>query len=261
VQLGLTLGLIVSPAFGAWLTPALGWRSAFLLIAALGTGAGLTLWRWLPLARGAAPGAAPGCRRGWRELLATPGAAAAVATMTLGLGVAVGTYALVGEFLRERYALGTATIGGVMALFGLFTVAGNALVGSAFRRFGTPPRVILVGIAGAGAGIGFIAFAPALPLAGFLLAGAVWLVAGGCAAPALQSYLATVGGADRGMLLALGSSGLSLGIALMTALEGWLYAAHGRRAVGAVALGAIAVAVLWLARHAGSPAAAGGEAA
>lgn len=245
VQLGLTLGLIASPALGAWAAEWLGWRSAFWLIAGAGLLSTIALWPRLP--GRPADSARPAVS--WRALLATPGAAAALAAMTLGIGVAVGTYALVGEFLRERYGFGTLAVGGLMALFGLYTVLGNLLVGPATRLLGDPPRVILAGIAGVGAGLAVITLVDRLPLAGFLLAGALWLVLGGCAAPALQSYLAGIGGHQRGLLLALASSGLNLGIMLMTALEGWLYASFGREAIGLLATGAVALATGWLAAH------------
>ncbi len=242
VQLGLTLGLITSPALGAWLAAAVSWRAAFWLIAFIGTVALIAIARTLPTDRGngettqAGDGAV-------LPVLRRPGAIAAVTTMMLGLGVAVGTYAMIGEILRERYDLGTASVGALMALFGLFTVVGNLLVGPMTRTLGDVPRTIAVGMAGTSLGIGGVTLADPLPLAGFLGAAGCWLIAGGFAAPALQTHLAELGGRQRATLLALGSSGLNLGIMLMTAVEGWLYAAYGRVSVGVVAVVAVAAAV------------------
>lgn len=67
-----------------------------------------------------------------------PGAAGSVAAMALGLGLggAVGIFALVGERLRDAFALDTGTIGLVYAAFGLATVCGNFLMPVAERRPG-----------------------------------------------------------------------------------------------------------------------------
>ncbi|TFH84874.1 MFS transporter [Billgrantia azerbaijanica] len=249
VQLGLTLGLILSPVVGAWMSEVFGWRAAFWLIACIALIAVLVLYRLLPGRSLTADAHIVKRTTTWVDTISSPGALIAIITMTLGLGIAVGTYALMGEMLRSRYGIGTATVGIIMAFLGLSTIIGNALVAPAFRLFGTPPRVILAGMVGTVTGIATITLVDALPLPLFVMASVVWLISGGCAAPSLQSYMATIGGENRGFLLAIGSSGLNIGIMLMTAIEGWFFSAYGRTLVGLVAVASIGLSVLLLARH------------
>ena len=247
VQMGLTLGLILSPAMGAFLAEIIGWREAFWAISAVASVTTCLSLIILPSARTKAP-SAPAQPSSHLYLAFRPGVLPAIGMMILGLGVAIGTYAVVGELLRARYDLSTGHIGMIMTFFGLLTVLGNLLVSPLFKLFKEAQKVICAGMVLVGLGIGTVTLAENLPYPAFLLAGAFWLIGGGFAAPALQVLIANLAPEHRGLLLALGSSGLNLGIAMMTILEGWLFASMGREIIGILAVGSITVSVWWLLR-------------
>ena len=250
--MGLTLGLIVSPAAGAFLVEIYGWREAFWAISAIAAVTACLSLVILPSGKAKAPNAAVQAHP-QLHLALRPGVLPAIGMMVLGLGVAIGTYAIVGELLRARYDLPTGHIGLIMAFFGLLTVVGNLLVSPVFNLLKEAPKVISAGMILVGLGIGTVTLTGNLPYPVFLLAGAFWLIGGGFAAPALQVFIANLAPDHRGLLLALGSSGLNLGIAMMTILEGWLFASMGREIIGIMAVAFIAVSVMWLLRSPAKP--------
>ena len=66
--------------------------------------------------------------------LFVPGAWASLIAMALGLGAAVGCFALVGERLRSLFGWDTGTIGLVYAVFGMLTLVGNFTMLRALAR-------------------------------------------------------------------------------------------------------------------------------
>jgi predicted MFS family arabinose efflux permease len=219
VQSGLTLGIVLSPGIGALAAEFASWRVAFggLGLAALPVAALAWQGRASAPARPAA-GAAP------RGPVLVPGAVGSVAAMALGLGGAVGIFALVGERLRDAFALDTGTIGLVYAAFGLATVCGNFLMPVAERRLGGGRRVMRLALLAVLAAIVVVYAADAAGpwLVGIALAS--WAVLGGVGAPALQNHIASLSPARRGALLALGMSALNLGVAASSGLAGHAYA-------------------------------------
>lgn len=144
--------------------------------------------------------------------------------MTLGLGGAIGIFALAGERLRDGFRLETGTIGLVYAAFGLATAAGNFLMPAAVRRLGSGRRVMRLALACVLSAI-LVTFAlDDIALWGVLIALAVWAVLGGLGAPALQSYIAGLSAARRGTLMALGMGGMNLGVAASSGLAAFAYA-------------------------------------
>jgi len=238
VQLGLTLGLVLSPAMGAMSVEVVGWRVSFGAIAMLGFVALAILLAVIPQAAPSAGEPVPE-DRGFRRR----DARLAVAVMGLGLGVAIGTFALIGVILREAYGMGAESLAAAYLLFGIATVAGNAVTGIATARLGGPRGAMLVALVGVAADIGVVCFGMA---GGSLVAGCgltLWAVCGGFGAPAQQALLADAGGAARGRVLAWGASAMNLGIGVSGLAAGQAYQAGGAPAVGAVAGLALAVAV------------------
>lgn len=245
VQLGLTLGLILSPAIGSYLVELTDWRGSFWAISLIGL---VTLLFGLLLL--------PSERTGktlknhekpsWSVVLSQPGVIPALTMMLLGLGVAVGTYAIMGELLRSRYDYSTEQVGMVLASFGATTIIGNLLVGPIFSLFKNTITVIAAGMLCVAVGIGTVTLTSELTFSGFWIAGALWMIGGGFAAPALQSFIGNLDAKNKGLLLALGSSALNLGIMAMTGLEGWLLASVGREAVGFVAIASVLCSILFL---------------
>jgi predicted MFS family arabinose efflux permease len=218
VQAGLTLGIILSPGVGALAAELVSWRVAFAGLGVIALAVAFAAF----FAAGSAPAgaAAPAAPEG---TLPVPGALGSLVAMALGLGGAVGIFALAGERLRDLFGLGTATVGVVYAVFGGATLLGNLAMPWLVRRVGSGRRVMRLALICV---LGAILIAFALPGAGLALVCLgllVWAVLGGAGAPALQSHLANLSPGRRGTLMALGASALNLGVAASSALAGSLY--------------------------------------
>lgn len=242
VQAGLTLGIILSPGLGALAAELVSWRFAF---AALG-GAALAVALAAFFAAGPVPanaaGPAPAGDQGQRLVT---GAVGSLVAMALGLGGAVGIFALVGERLRDLFDLGTLAIGSVYALFGAATLLGNLAMPWLVHRLGSGRRVMRLALIGV---LGAVLSVFALPAPGFVvvsLALLAWAVLGGAGAPALQSHLASLSPRRRGTLIALGTSALNLGVAASSGCAGVLYT-QGSLWVAGLGMALLGTAILAL---------------
>ncbi|MGC9369742.1 MAG: MFS transporter [Paracoccaceae bacterium] len=217
VQSGLTLGIIASPAYGAWITANLGWQAAF---ATLTAATFITIPWALRLPKGTGNRVSG---LGIRTSLRTPGALPGILAMGLGLGGAVGIFALTGERLRDLTATGTEGIGLVLAGFGVLTLLGNLAMPWLERAVRS--RLLLVSLCFGGVAAGIVVlfgFEPGLAVS--LVALAAWAVLGGAGAPALQAHIAGLSAESRGLLMALASSALNLGTAIWSAVASDLFA-------------------------------------
>ncbi|HET8728856.1 MAG TPA: MFS transporter [Alphaproteobacteria bacterium] len=241
VTSGLTLGIIVSPGIGALAAETLSWRAAFAglgglaLLVAVAAAVGL---RAEDASRRTVSAEAAGP-------LFVPGAAGSLTAMALGLGGAVGIFALVGERLRDLYGAETAAIGLVYAGFGISTLLGNLAMPWAVGRFGSGRRAMRIALV---AVLAAIVVTYAMDGIGLALAGLAllaWAVLGGLGAPALQSHIAGLSPARRGTLMALAGSALNLGVAASSALAAFVYghAAHWVAMLGVVLLGGAILAL------------------
>ncbi|TKW68548.1 MAG: MFS transporter [Paracoccus denitrificans] len=229
VQAGLTSGIILAPVYGAAMTGAFGWHTAFVGLAFAGALTAIAASRIGDDPVPQAPQSATG-----RVLV--KGALPAILAMGLGLGGAIGIYALAGERLRELTALNTREIGFVYAGFGLLTLAGNLSMPRLIGRFRDGRQLMFLCMAGVLLAVAAL-FSIPLGLAGAMLLMAVWAWLGGLGAPGLQSYLAGLSERHRGVLMALGSSAMNLGVALWSGLAALLFAQSSLLVAGlAVAL-------------------------
>jgi predicted MFS family arabinose efflux permease len=250
VQSGLTLGIIVSPGLGALSAEFASWRLAFAGLGGLGLA--------VALAASFAIGPAPLPKGGPASIaggLFIPGAFGSLVAMALGLGGAVGVFALVGERLRAQYELDTTTVGIVYALFGATTLIGNLAMPWLVRLTGSGRRAMRLALIGVLGAILIVFAMPDATLMLVLTGLVVWAVLGGAGAPALQSHLAQLSPPRRGVLMALGASALNLGVAIASSLAGAFYT-KGPIWVAGLATIFIVLAILAL-RPAPSPAGAG----
>jgi predicted MFS family arabinose efflux permease len=222
VQAGLTSGIIFAPLYGAWVTEAMGWRAAFgtlgVLAGVIAIGGGLS-------------------GLGSRETVAKtpdlkpepwpPGAIGALLAMGLGLGGAIGVYALVGERLRQLGDLETGWVGLIYAGFGLLTLLGNVAMPIAMGRMGDGRRLMRWCLAGVLAAI-VVVFAYSPPVLIVCLPLALWAFLGGLGAPGLQTHLAGLSEGKRGMLMALGASAMNCGVAVWSALAAFGFGIDAR---------------------------------
>ncbi len=237
VQAGLTCGIILAPLYGAVITESLGWHAAFaglasaaaLLIPGMG---GLEERRIVPAAG--------------KGRLRVPGAFASIIAMGLGLGGAIGIYALAGERLRDIAGLDTAGTGIVYGGFGCVTLMGNLLMPAAIRHVRDGRQLMLICMAGVMLAIAAL-FGMRLSLAGSVGVLAVWALLGGIGAPGLQTYLSGLSESRRGTLMALGASAMNLGVAVWSAVAAQLYAFSAAHVAGLAILivGTAILALSW----------------
>lgn len=215
VQAGLTLGIILGPLNGALTDAAGNWRMSFCVLATIAALLFLSVRHMAETEKAGAPKAQD-------HLASVRFALPGLAAMLLGLGGAIGIFAILGERVRDIFGFETWQVSALFAVFGLTTVGGNLLAPQMIGRFGARLAaslnlvVVLAGIV--------VVFAPSRPGFALVALGLVaWSVFGGAAAPALQATLAQVSERHRGFILALGSSALNLGVALSSALAAGLH--------------------------------------
>ncbi|MFM5716099.1 MFS transporter [Aeromonas allosaccharophila] len=238
VQAGLTLGMIASPAVGALLTQWLSWRAAFILlgVCAWGVAAALAL---LPADQKLAETSRKHQDGKAARILAIPGAVSALLAMCLGLGGGIGLFNLVGQHLRDTLEWSIGSVGGLYALLGIISVAGNLLMPLLSGRVESGRTLmrmalvvcLLVSVWFFLYPAGQPMLLPILPIVPLLL----WALAGGIGSPALQGYIAQLSAAHRGMLMSLAMTMMHLGVALWSGVAGFTYSA------GPVALAALAM--------------------
>ncbi|WP_394827154.1 MFS transporter [Pendulispora albinea] len=242
VMLGLTIGLIVSPAIGGWVTQELGWRWAFGLLAtsALATLAGAAIG--IPSTRQASTShASPGVAT-YARALTLPGVPAGIAAQGLWIGVTIGVMAIVGEVLRTRYTLSIVHTGLALASFGVLTIVGNLAVARAVIWTGSTRRAVLVANAATVIGIGGLTLLPSWPLAFALASFWLWAVFAGFGGPLLQLRLSEFAGDCRATVLSTSACAMHLGVVAMTFIEAWIFPQFGGVGVGVVACSLMSLA-------------------
>ncbi|MEQ3528221.1 MFS transporter [Pseudoalteromonas sp. XMcav11-Q] len=238
VQAGLTLGMISSPAFGAFLTHLMSWRAAFVAL-------GIATWvvaLLLTVNRRALPSdkAVEGTKISVK-LWQIPGVVGALLTMCIGLGGGIGLFNLVGQHLRDTQALSVWFIGVLYALLGLVSVAGNLMMPKLATHFESGRQVMrasLVVCLIVSSGLYWYQGISLIPLY-FLMT--LWALAGGIGAPALQAYISELSPAHRGVLISLAMSMMHIGVAIWSAVAGFAYS------LGAAAMALLAIILFSLA--------------
>ena len=207
------LGLPIGALFGAHL----GWRMAFLAIAALSVVSAASVWLTLP--SGIRPAALTAAA--WSRVLRSPVLMGIVSVTALqGVGQFV-LFSYFGPLLKQGFGADANTLSLMWALFGAFGLLGNMVVSRYIDRVGAGRMVLLT--------TGLIALSLLLwPLASTLAWLAVVLVPWGLGCFATnssqQARLVGLAPALAPGSVALNSSGIYIGQALGAALGGWLLA-------------------------------------
>ncbi|MGX6571619.1 MFS transporter [Cupriavidus necator] len=229
VMLGLTTATLVGVPIAATVGTWLGWRSAFVIVGALGALTALLVWRWVPFV--------PADRRAspLRELSALK---RKQVWLTLGIG-AIGfggmfsVFSYIKPTMLELAHMPAAGIPVVLALFGIGTVAGN-LAGAKLADKALMPTIggVLVWAALVLGAFALTASHPWLAAINVLLVGTT--VALG---PALQIRLMDVSGDAQTLAAALNHSAFNMANALGAWLGGVTIAAgYGWESTGWVGL-------------------------
>lgn len=235
---GLTLAQVLGVPAGAWLGYALGWPAAFAVVAmlallglaaiALALPAGIAV----PVASLATLGA----------VLRSGRLMAAVAFTALFIGALYVCYTFLAPLLETLYGLSRDGVAGMLLLFGLGAVAGNAMGGRLTDRIGPARTLVLLCLAQA-------LLMPALtlptwPLAVVGLLMFVWSLFGWSFMVPQQARLAALDPARLPVLFALNASAIYVGATLGSGIGGAVLKALGLHALGvfgaALALAALA---------------------
>lgn len=259
VQAGLTFGMISSPAFGALVAEWFSWRTAFMVlgVAAWVLAMGLVVQSLnAKKASQAVATLAEGHttkddtvkentafqtpdqneeQTATTTIWALPGAKGALLAMCLGLGGGIGLFNLVGQHLRDQFAVSMWLVGGLYAALGVISVIGNMLMPRAIAIFGNGRRVMRGAlVACVIVSVAFYA-APVEHWTLLLVPLFFWSMAGGIGSPALQSYIAQLSQQHRGMLMSMGMTMMHIGVALWSAVAGLAYS-YGVMAMSGVAM-------------------------
>jgi predicted MFS family arabinose efflux permease len=237
VFLGWSIASVLGLPIGALIGGHLGWRVAFMVIAALSVASATSIWLTLPNAiRPAVLSAAA-----WSRVLRSPVLMGIVCVTALqGTGQFV-LSSYFGPILKQNYGADATSLSVVWALFGAFGLIGNMVVSRYIDRVGAG-RMVLATTA-------LITLSLLLwPLASSLAWLAVVLVPWGlgCFATnsAQQARLVGLAPALAPGSVALNSSGIYTGQAVGAALGGWLLANDADAWMSWVGFGVLLVAMV-----------------
>lgn len=230
---GGTVALALGVPMGAWIAGWGGWRSAYLVVAALAALGALALAFGLPHRLGAST-AAP---RPWAAL-GRPGLLPALGATALWATGGFSFYTYIALFLADAAGVDARGTGLVLATIGIAAGAGTAAGGWAADRLGADR-------AARGFALALVAILAGLSLAARLLPSAVvapalvglvalWGFTGWGFGPAQAMRLIRLAPDAAPMSLSLNASAIYLGIAAGAALGGWAVETLGATAVGAV---------------------------
>ena len=217
VFLGWSVASVLGLPIGALIGGHLGWRMAFMAIAALSVVSAASVWLTLP--NGIRPAALTAAA--WSRVLRSPVLMGIVSVTALqGIGQFV-LFSYFGPLLKQGFGADANTLSLMWALFGAFGLLGNMVVSRYIDRVGAGRMVLLT--------TGLIALSLLLwPLASTLAWLAVVLVPWGLGCFATnssqQARLVGLAPALAPGSVALNSSGIYIGQALGAALGGWLLA-------------------------------------
>ena len=217
VFLGWSVASVLGLPIGALIGGHLGWRMAFMAIAALSVVSAASVWLTLP--NGIRPAALTAAA--WSRVLRSPVLMGIVSVTALqGVGQFV-LFSYFGPLLKQGFGADANTLSLMWALFGAFGLLGNMVVSRYIDRVGAGRMVLLT--------TGLIALSLLLwPFASTLAWLAVVLVPWGLGCFATnssqQARLVGLAPALAPGSVALNSSGIYIGQALGAALGGWLLA-------------------------------------
>jgi predicted MFS family arabinose efflux permease len=235
VFMGLTLSFVLVPPVTGLLAARFDWRAAYFVVAAIAALNALLVAR-LGNVRGKVD-TAPEFLRSYREAFALPGVRRRLAASFLWLGLCIGMSTMLPEIARRRFGLSTESVGLLAGGFGLATVLGNWLAGSA-ARLGRA-RLVAVGASASIVGCVVVGVLPSVSLLLALVGGVIWAIGYGAAGPTLHGTLSQLSGRVRGTITALHASLLNLGIMAVAFGAGRYFDVAGVE--GVVAIGALAM--------------------
>ncbi len=208
---GLTIAFAFGIPLGTLVGDYFGWRGAFVLVGVLGAVALTGIAVLLP----AVENPLPVSLRERLRAVQQPAVVAALSLTAIGLGAGFVVFTYIGPLMGELTGYEGRGISGMLLLFGLAAIAGNALGGYGADRwgYGRSLAVIFVVVT-----LSLLAFSLLMPVAGSLLAVAgagvslvTWSVAGWAITPFQQHRLLELAPRQGHIVISLNASAIYLG--------------------------------------------------
>lgn len=208
---GLTIAFAFGIPLGTLVGEYFGWRAAFILVGFLGAAAVLGIWALLPDVENPPPVSLRD-----RMLAAEqPAVVVALSLTAIGLGAGFVVFTYIEPLLGDLTGFGGTGISGMLLLFGVAAVVGNALGGYGADRWGYRRSLAVIF---AVITLSLLSFSLLTPVAGSLLAIlgagialAAWSVAGWAITPFQQYRLIELAPRTQNVVLSLNASAIYLG--------------------------------------------------
>lgn len=143
VFLGWSVASVIGMPVGAYLGGALGWQSAFLLVAALGLAS--SLWVWHAMPDGVKPAALS--RAAWASTLQSPALMTCVLVTTLYAAGQFVLFAYLAPYYKIKLNISPLELSAMFMWFGALGLLGNIWMSRNVDRLGAP-RMVWMGICG-----------------------------------------------------------------------------------------------------------------
>lgn len=234
---GLTVAQVIGVPAGGWLAYTFGWRSAFVLVAALSLPAVWLIWTRVP----AGLSFAPVTLADLGETLANTPRMLAVGFTAVFMAAIYIPYTYLGPLLSGTMGYGRDGITLALVIFGLGAVLGNLAGGAVSDRIG-PSRTLAILAMAQAVIMPLFALLP-LPDAQVMALLTIWAVFGFSFMAAQQVRLISLAPARAPVLLALNAAAIYVGAAIGSAIGGAVLSLIGLTTLG-IAGGFIALLAL-----------------
>ena len=215
VFLGWSVASVVGMPVGAYLGGALGWQSAFLLVAALGLISAVWVWRAMP--NGVKPPALS--RAAWAATLQSPALMTCVLVTTLYAAGQFVLFAYLAPYYKAKMDISPLQLSALLMWFGALGLFGNIWMSRHVDRLGAP-RMVWMGICGMILSMAFWPMGTTLLFSAIVVA--PWAISLFATNSAQQARLVGFAPALASGSVALNTSAMYAGQAIGTALGGLL---------------------------------------
>ncbi|UBV44894.1 MFS transporter (plasmid) [Deinococcus taeanensis] len=243
---GFSFSSVLGVPLAAALGPVLGWRGTLLALAALAALTALLIARLVP----AVPGGSRVTPALYRRALLSPGVRPALGASLLQLAAVFVVYGVTSSYLADRFGSAGPWISLTLLAFGMAGIVGNSVAGPLTARYGHA-RTLTLSLTGSILVAVALLTLPHTPAAGAAAFAAMSLFGQMFQAPQ-QARLIHLNPSERGLMLALNSSVVYLGISFGSWLGSALLPGLGAQPLAwlTLALGLLAAAASHAARRA-----------
>ncbi|WP_414451340.1 MFS transporter [Burkholderia sp. 22PA0099] len=235
VFVGVTLSSVIAAPLAAVIAHAFGWRGVFVALAAIGAASA----GWIAAAVRDASHGERMRPAGLARLLARPATAAGLAVIVLQTAAFFSTYTLILPLAAGRFGASAAQGGVALLVFGVTGIVGN-LVAQRLSQRHSAERLLTI-VMGTMAPVfvaivllGAAAWADGVRQAALLALLVVWALMQDLFYPSQLRRVVSLEPDYRGMVIALNSSGIFLGVSLGAGIGGWVADHVGLGALAAV---------------------------